>query len=83
VKIDRAFVHDLSTNTDHQALTRTILTLAEGLGMSTIAEGVEYEAEAEALADLGSAYAQGYLFSRPVSPEALAALFDEAAERRP
>ena len=77
VKIDRSFVHDLSTNPDHQALTRTILTLAQGLEMSAIAEGLETEADFAALVRLGCPYAQGFLFSRPVPADALAALFAE------
>ena len=75
VKIDRAFVQDLTTNADHYALTRTILAVAAELDMSAIAEGVETECELAALADLGCPHAQGYLFSRPVAPAVLAELF--------
>ena len=45
VKIDRSFVRDLGTNADHRALTRTILSLAEGFEMTAIAEGVETDRE--------------------------------------
>jgi diguanylate cyclase (GGDEF)-like protein/PAS domain S-box-containing protein len=76
VKIDRSFVRDLGTNMDHQALTRTILSLAEGFEMSAIAEGVETDREFAELSRLGCPFAQGFLFSRPVSPDVLRELFD-------
>jgi diguanylate cyclase (GGDEF)-like protein/PAS domain S-box-containing protein len=79
VKIDRSFVRDLGTNTDHQALTRTILSLVDGFSMTAIAEGVETDGELAQLSHLGCRFAQGYLFSRPVEVAALHALFQQAA----
>ena len=78
VKIDRSFVRDLGTNTDHQALTRTILSLVEGFEMTAIAEGVETDGELAELSHLGCRFAQGYLFSRPVEAAALHVLFEHA-----
>jgi diguanylate cyclase (GGDEF)-like protein/PAS domain S-box-containing protein len=78
VKIDRSFVCDLDTNTDHQALTRTILSLADGFAMTAIAEGVETDQELAALSRLGCQYAQGFLFSRPVAPAELRELFEQS-----
>jgi diguanylate cyclase (GGDEF)-like protein/PAS domain S-box-containing protein len=78
VKIDRSFVRDLDTNTDHQALTRTILSLADGFSMAAIAEGVETDRELAELSRLGCQFAQGFLFSRPVATDALHRLFDRA-----
>ena len=78
VKIDRSFVRDLGTNTDHQALTRTILSLVDGFAMTAIAEGVETDGELAQLSHLGCRFAQGYLFSRPVEATALHALFEHA-----
>ncbi len=75
VKIDQMFVHDIDTDQDHQALTRTMLALADGLAMTSIAEGVETEEELYELVRLGCQFAQGYLFSRPVTAEALLAQF--------
>ena len=74
VKIDQSFVRDLDTNSDHQALTRTMLALAEGLSMVAIAEGVETDAELAVLQRLGCEFAQGYLFSYPVTAEAIGRL---------
>jgi diguanylate cyclase (GGDEF)-like protein len=77
LKIDQTFVRDLDTNSDHQALTRTMLTLASGLSMTAIAEGVETTDELAELRRMGCGYAQGYLFSYPVPAEVLALLIDD------
>jgi diguanylate cyclase (GGDEF)-like protein/PAS domain S-box-containing protein len=71
VKIDQSFVHNIDEDPDKQALTRTMLALADGLEMSSIAEGVETEDELYELVRLGCKLAQGYLFSRPVSADDL------------
>jgi diguanylate cyclase (GGDEF)-like protein/PAS domain S-box-containing protein len=71
VKIDQSFVHDIDADQDHQALTRTMLALADGLDMTSIAEGVETEDELYELVRLGCQFAQGYLFSKPVTAEEL------------
>ncbi len=76
VKVDRAFVRDVDTNSDHQALTRTILSLADGFAMTAIAEGVETEHELAELTRLGCRFAQGFLFHRPLAPENLRQAFE-------
>jgi diguanylate cyclase (GGDEF)-like protein len=81
VKIDRAFVRDVDVNTDHQALTRTILSLADGFEMTAIAEGVETDRELAELTRLGCHYAQGFLFHRPVAAENLRELFERVISR--
>lgn len=68
VKIDRAFVTPLDReggDGDRQ-LVGAIVAMAEALGMTTLAEGVETAAQAQRLVDLGCTVAQGYLYSRPV-----------------
>ncbi|MCU1393957.1 MAG: hypothetical protein JWM34_2385 [Ilumatobacteraceae bacterium] len=76
VKIDQSFVRDVGSNSDHQALTRTILALADGLDMTAIAEGVETGVEFAELERMGCLFAQGYLFSRPITPIALQRMFE-------
>ena len=78
VKIDRAFVRDVDTNSDHQALTRTILSLADGFEMTAIAEGVETDNELAEVNRLGCQFAQGFLFHRPLAPDALRKVFEES-----
>jgi len=71
LKIDRSFVKDLESDRDEQNLVRTIIAMSRGLGLRTVAEGVESEASAELLRRDGCDLLQGYHFSAPLSPEAL------------
>lgn len=77
VKIDRSFVEDLGTSTSGHAMIRAITTLANALGMETLAEGVEDIAQFEVLEREGCQNIQGYLFSRPVAADAVAVLLRE------
>ncbi|MBL1275927.1 MAG: EAL domain-containing protein [Ectothiorhodospiraceae bacterium] len=67
LKIDRAFVCDVISNPESATITRTIVALAKALNLSTVAEGVETEAQAKFLKDLQCDYLQGYHYSRPVA----------------
>ncbi|MDA0183036.1 EAL domain-containing protein [Solirubrobacter phytolaccae] len=71
LKIDRAFVSGVAADNRGQVLG-AIAGLANGLGLSTVAEGIETEAQLAAVRALGCDRGQGYLFSRPL-PEAAAA----------
>ncbi len=73
LKIDRSFVADLLTDADDGAIVRAIVQMAQGLELGTIAEGVESEAVARRLAELGCGEAQGYWFARPLPADDLAA----------
>ncbi|MDQ2835897.1 MAG: EAL domain-containing protein [Actinomycetota bacterium] len=66
LKIDRAFVSRLSEGTAAVGIVRSIVDLAHALGMPAIAEGVETEAEWQALRDLGCDGAQGWHIARPM-----------------
>jgi len=70
LKIDRSFIIDLPHSESATAIVRAIITLASSLRMSTVAEGVETLEQARLLSKLGVDELQGYLFSRPVLPEA-------------
>ena len=65
IKIDRSFVSTLDKDGQGSAIVRAITTLANSLGMSTIAEGVETQAQLDELKRVGCREAQGFLFSRP------------------
>ncbi len=72
IKIDRAFVADLSLRPDALAIVRAVTTLADSMGMTTTAEGVETEEQLAHLRGAGCTEVQGYLISRPVPAEAVA-----------
>ncbi len=65
LKIDQAFVRDMLIDQNDRAIVATIIAMAQQLGLTIVAEGVEQEGQREALQQLGCVLAQGYLFSRP------------------
>ncbi|MCH7345400.1 EAL domain-containing protein [Pelomonas sp. CA6] len=82
LKIDRSFVKDLAHDAD-PAIVRAIIQMARGLGLRTLAEGVEDRATGEALRHLGCELAQGYYYARPMPPEEFAAHVRAAMARAP
>ena len=73
LKIDRQFVSGsdaVLTSARGKPLVRAILDLAASLGMQVVAEGIETQEQADALATMGCLYGQGWLFGRPVGPKA-------------
>lgn len=80
LKIDQAFVRDILVDASSCAVAQTIITLSKALGLTVIAEGVETEAQREALAHLGCHSFQGYLFSRPVPLEEFQLLLPSLAK---
>ena len=74
-KLDRSFVHDLNRKAEAGHVAAAVIGLAGTLGLHVVAEGVETEEQRDTLCDMGCRYAQGYLFAKPLEPEAaLAAL---------
>ncbi len=69
LKIDRTFVKDILTNANNASIAKTIVTLAQSLGLSVIAEGVETEEQRDFLLRHGCLAFQGFLFSRPLPQE--------------
>ena len=69
LKIDRSFISRMESDNRRFQLVRTILTLAQSVGMATVAEGVTAEAQLRELRHLGCECAQGYLFARPLGAE--------------
>jgi len=74
IKIDRSFVRELSTKRDSSAIVHAITNLAQNLGMTTTAEGVETEEHLALLRAEGCTEIQGYIISAPKPAEAVPAL---------
>jgi diguanylate cyclase (GGDEF)-like protein/PAS domain S-box-containing protein len=74
LKIDRAFVRDIAIDAGDVAMTSAIVAMARNLGMRTVAEGVETEAQMQRLRALGCDEMQGFLFSPALPPDQFAQL---------
>lgn len=66
LKIDRSFVTEMESSPDAVAIVKTIISLADNLGLEIVAEGVETAGQLALLSAFGCAKLQGYLFSRPL-----------------
>ncbi|KXS36097.1 MAG: two-component response regulator [Halomonadaceae bacterium T82-2] len=74
VKLDRAFIQDITTKSDNAAIVQGVITMAHHLRLSVVAEGVETEAERQDLVRRGCDRLQGFLFARPMPLAELRAL---------
>jgi len=79
LKIDRAFIQDLPDSVKDAAICNVVLSLADHLNLTTVAEGVESEQQMAFLAEQGCAMIQGFLTGRPQLPEAVLALLSASA----
>jgi EAL domain-containing protein (putative c-di-GMP-specific phosphodiesterase class I) len=71
LKIDQVFVRAMMDDPRKRNIVRAIISLAHDLGLSTVAEGIENQQTADALAEMGCDIGQGFLFCRPLSPSKL------------
>jgi diguanylate cyclase (GGDEF)-like protein len=78
VKIDRAFIGDLASDTGDAALCKTIISMAHHLGMKVVAEGVETEGQCDFLRRNMCDMIQGYFFAPALAPEGIDALLRDA-----
>lgn len=69
LKIDQSFVQDILSDQNDAAIAKTIITLAQNLGLDVIAEGVESAAQRDFLASIGCHNYQGYYFCKPLPLE--------------
>jgi EAL domain-containing protein (putative c-di-GMP-specific phosphodiesterase class I) len=77
LKLDQSFIRKTRPGTPGAALAASIIAMATCLGMKTVGEGVENEGHVEMLKSNGCNLMQGYLFSSPISRQALEALINE------
>ena len=66
LKIDKSFVSELQTDDRNYSVVKTIIALADQLGLTAVAEGIETQEQLQLLQKLGCQLGQGYLFSKPL-----------------
>jgi diguanylate cyclase (GGDEF)-like protein len=83
LKIDHSFVRDLGKDPEDSAIIGAVVSLADALGFTVIAEGVETALQRDCLVGLGCSRAQGYLFAYPADASAAETALDRAMSRFP
>jgi EAL domain-containing protein (putative c-di-GMP-specific phosphodiesterase class I) len=78
LKIDRTFVRDVATDPQAGSMVQAVIQLANGLGMTSLAEGIETEAEWRFLVERGCQLGQGFYFARPMPAENILAMHRRA-----
>jgi EAL domain-containing protein (putative c-di-GMP-specific phosphodiesterase class I) len=74
IKIDRSFVERLSPQVNEAGLAASIVRIGQGLGLTTVAEGIEQQHQLDVLKTMGCDRGQGFLFAEPLGPDDLARL---------
>ena len=82
IKVDRAFVTELDEKDPNVAIVQAVLSLAHGLGINVVAEGIETPNQMQRLRELGCDLGQGYLWSRPLPALDAAALLTRGERQR-
>ena len=82
IKIDRSFVKDITENTGSLNIVRAVAALANGMGMTATAEGVETSEQLDKITSEGCTEMQGYLFSKPLPAAEIERLFLSGREPR-
>ena len=82
LKIAHQFVDRLDRDLEGMAFARAIIALAQALGMTVIAEGIERTDQLDRLSELACEYGQGYLFARPLDADATTRLLESATPIR-
>ncbi len=82
IKIDRSFVDGLAEGSQNASIVAAIVAMARNLGITLLAEGIETAEVAELLIRMGCGEGQGYLYSRPLPPEAIERLLQDEGRQR-
>ena len=80
IKIDRSFVRDVASDAAAREIVSAILALGKALDLDVVAEGIESDAQFEALRRQGCRYGQGYLVSKPLPADDFVAFWHKAPE---
>ena len=82
IKIDRCFIKELGDSSESDAIVHAVAGLAESLGMTTTAEGVETKEQLDLVRELGCTDVQGFYYSPPVPAHELGKLLNDKSERK-
>jgi diguanylate cyclase (GGDEF)-like protein len=82
IKIDRCFIKGLGDSSESDAIVQAVTGLADSLGMTTTAEGVETKEQLELVRELGCTDVQGFYYSQPVPVHELGKLLNDKIERK-
>jgi diguanylate cyclase (GGDEF)-like protein/PAS domain S-box-containing protein len=80
IKLDRTFIRDMTPGSRDATIIRSLVTMAESLGLGVVAEGVETQSQSRQLQEMGCEIAQGYLFGHPVDATVFGAHFEAARQ---
>lgn len=81
LKIDRSFISDLNSDMSDRAIVLAMIKLADSLGISVVAEGIENQEQHNTLLAMGCANGQGYFYGRPMDVETATTFLREAFSR--
>ena len=81
LKIDRSFVVGLDSGKNDQSIIAAIMSMAKGMDIRVIAEGIDNDRQLDFLVDKGCTEAQGFLFSRPLSVEKIEAILKKGGQK--
>jgi len=81
LKVDRAFIRDLTTNDEDKSLAAAIIAMAQSLNLRVVAEGIELQEQASFLLEKSCDEFQGFLFSKPISAKAFTELLSSWPNR--
>jgi len=81
LKIDKSFIHDITTNITSLAIVESVITLGKSLGLTITAEGVENNTQLYMLKKMQCDLIQGYLYSKPVAAEELTRLLHDSVNK--
>ncbi|GGI78325.1 two-component system response regulator [Shewanella gelidii] len=83
LKIDKSFIDNLPEDSKNLAIVKSMINLADNLGMQVVAEGVETHKQLQCLRQHGAHLVQGFYFAKPVAPEMLEQTIEEIKNKRP
>ena len=82
LKIDRSFITGIAASSESRALIHMLVQLGKTLGLETLGEGIEEQAQLRQLQREECDSGQGFLFARPLEPDAIARILEDGARRR-